>query len=113
MPSASSSVEMSQRMNSIPAHEIKRRGISAVDELLERGPVHVMSRNRPRYVVMDEAQYQEHLEDQEEASWARIRASLEDVAAGRVRRFDDAHELVAHFMAYGSDWPAPTARSPG
>ncbi|HEY7036840.1 MAG TPA: type II toxin-antitoxin system Phd/YefM family antitoxin [Thermomicrobiales bacterium] len=90
-------------MNTIPAQEIKQRGISAVDELLERGPVHVISRNRPKYVVMDEAQYQELIEDQEEAVVARVRASLEDVAAGRVRRFTNAQELVAHILAYGTD----------
>jgi hypothetical protein len=44
-------------MNSIPAQEIKRRGITAVDELLKNGPVHVIKNNRPRYVVMDEADY--------------------------------------------------------
>lgn len=29
-------------MNSIPAQEIKRRGISAVDEALRQGPVHII-----------------------------------------------------------------------
>ena len=89
-------------MNTIPAQEIKQRGISAVDELLERGPVHVISRNRPKYVIMDEAHYQELLEDQEEAMVARVRASLQDVAAGRVRRFDSAEELLAHIKSYGT-----------
>jgi PHD/YefM family antitoxin component YafN of YafNO toxin-antitoxin module len=89
-------------MNTIPAQEIKQRGISAVDELLERGPVHVISRNRPKYVIMDEARYQELLEDQEEAMVARVRASLQDVAAGRVRRFDSAEELLAHIKSYGT-----------
>jgi PHD/YefM family antitoxin component YafN of YafNO toxin-antitoxin module len=90
-------------MNTIPAQEIKQRGISAVDELLARGPVHIISRNRPKYVVMDEQQYQDLLEDQEEAELARVRASLEDIAAGRVRRFDNAEDLLAHIMAYGTD----------
>jgi PHD/YefM family antitoxin component YafN of YafNO toxin-antitoxin module len=39
-------------MKTIPAQEIKRRGISAVDELLQDGPVEVIKHNRPRYVVM-------------------------------------------------------------
>ena len=38
-------------MNSIPAKEIKRRGISAVDKLLKKGPVHVIKNNRPAYVI--------------------------------------------------------------
>jgi len=90
-------------MNTIPAQEIKQRGISAVDNLLEQGPAHVISRNRPKYVVMDEEQYRDLLEDREEAMLARVRASLEDVAAGRVRRFDSAEELLAHIMAYGTN----------
>jgi PHD/YefM family antitoxin component YafN of YafNO toxin-antitoxin module len=44
-------------VNTIPAREIKRRGISAVDELLENGPVHVIKEDRPTYVVMDEERY--------------------------------------------------------
>jgi PHD/YefM family antitoxin component YafN of YafNO toxin-antitoxin module len=44
-------------MNSIPAQEIKRRGISALDELLKDGPVHVIKNNRPSYVVMSEDDY--------------------------------------------------------
>ncbi|MBK1629345.1 hypothetical protein CKO31_01065 [Thiohalocapsa halophila] len=39
-------------MKTIPAQEIKRRGISAVDELLQDGPIAVIKQNRPRYVVM-------------------------------------------------------------
>jgi PHD/YefM family antitoxin component YafN of YafNO toxin-antitoxin module len=44
--------------NTITANEIKRRGISAVDEALQRGPVHVIQRNRPRYVILSEDEYQ-------------------------------------------------------
>lgn len=44
-------------MRTIPAQEIKRRGISAVDDLLRDGPVHVITNNRPRYVVMSEDEY--------------------------------------------------------
>ena len=45
-------------MKTIPAQEIKRRGISAVDELLRDGPVQVVQRNRPRYVVLSVDTYQ-------------------------------------------------------
>ena len=43
--------------NTITAKEIKRRGISAVDEALRRGPVHVIQRNIPRYVILSEDDY--------------------------------------------------------
>jgi hypothetical protein len=35
-------------MNIVPAQEIKRRGIAAVDEALARGPVHIVKNNRPQ-----------------------------------------------------------------
>jgi PHD/YefM family antitoxin component YafN of YafNO toxin-antitoxin module len=44
-------------MNTIAAQEIKRRGISGLDELLKHGPVRVIKNNRPRYVVMSEEDY--------------------------------------------------------
>lgn len=81
-------------MNTIPAQEIKRRGIGAVDDLLVKGPVHVIRNNRPQYVVLSEERYEELIEAQEEAYEARVLAALEDVRAGRVRRFSSAAELL-------------------
>ena len=86
-------------MNVIPAQEIKRRGIAAVDEALTRGPVHVIRNNRPQYVVLTEERYQELVEAQEEASLARIKASLEDARAGRVKRHANVDALFAHLDA--------------
>jgi len=73
-------------MNTIPAQEIKRRGIAAVDELIAQGDVHVIRNNRPEYVVLSEARYRELMAEAEEAYVARVKASLEDVKAGRVTR---------------------------
>jgi PHD/YefM family antitoxin component YafN of YafNO toxin-antitoxin module len=72
-------------IRTIAASEIKRRGMGAIDEMLKEGPVYVIKNNRIQYVIMDRARYEEVLEDQEEAAVARVKASLEDVAAGRVR----------------------------
>ena len=80
-------------MNTIPAQEIKRRGIGAVDDLIDSGPVYVIRNNRPQYVVLSEARYQEMLDEQEEAYEERVRASLEDLKAGRVTR-GTAEELI-------------------
>jgi len=88
-------------MNTIPAQEIKRRGIAAVDELIATGDVHVIRNNRPEYVVLSEARYQELVAEAEEAYVARVKASLEDVAAGRVRRFASAAELLQALDADG------------
>jgi PHD/YefM family antitoxin component YafN of YafNO toxin-antitoxin module len=81
-------------MNTIPAQEIKRRGIAAVDDLIEKGDVHIIRNNQPQYVVLSEARYRELIEAQDEAYSARIRASLQDLKAGRVSRFASAEELL-------------------
>ena len=73
-------------MSTIPAGEIKRRGISAVDEALKQGPVQVIQRNEPRYVVLSVEQYRELREAYEEITRARLRQALEDVEQGRAQR---------------------------
>lgn len=80
-------------MNTIAAKEIKRRGIGAVDELLCKGPVHIIQFDEPKYVIMTEQRYRDLVEAEDEATMARLRLSLEDVAAGRVRRVT-AQELI-------------------
>lgn len=81
-------------MKTVAAQDIKRRGIAAVDEALKEGPVHVIKNNRPQYVVVSEERYQDLLEAEDEAYMARIKASLEDVKAGRTRKFKSADELL-------------------
>jgi len=80
-------------MNTLAAQEIKRKGISAVDEALKEGPVHVIKNNQPQYVVLSEERYRELIEAEDEAYIARVRASLEDVKAGRVKR-GSAKDLI-------------------
>ncbi len=70
-------------MVTIPAQDIKRRGISAVDELLEREPVHIIKNNHPQYVVMREDDYQSMMED---LALARIESSEADYEAGHYQR---------------------------
>lgn len=81
-------------MNSIPAQEIKRRGIKAVDDLLAKGDVHVIRNNKPEYVVLTEERYQALVAEAHETYLARVRTSLEDVKAGRVERFVTADDLL-------------------
>ena len=70
-------------MTMIAVQEIKRRGISAVDDALASGPVHLIKSNRAAYVVMSEQDYQNMLTDLAEA---RLAASEADLKAGRVHR---------------------------
>ena len=69
----------------IPAAEIRRRGISAVDKALKRGPVHVLKDNEPAYVIMAEDQFRELSDRYRKSYVSRIRQSLKDVKAERVR----------------------------
>lgn len=41
-------------MNTVPAGELKRRGVAAIEERIGEGPVHVIRRNRPVCVVLSE-----------------------------------------------------------
>jgi PHD/YefM family antitoxin component YafN of YafNO toxin-antitoxin module len=80
-------------MNAIPAQEIKRRGIAAVDDLIAKGDLHVIRNNQPQYVVLSEERYQELIVAEQEAFYSRIRASVEDLKEGRVRR-GTANDLI-------------------
>ncbi|HRH81751.1 MAG TPA: hypothetical protein PLW81_11970 [Thiobacillaceae bacterium] len=44
-------------MQTLPAQEVKRRGLAAIEELLPQGPVHILKHNRPACVVLSEAEY--------------------------------------------------------
>jgi len=81
-------------MNTLPAQELKRRGLAAIDEVIAKGDVHVIRNNQPQYVVLSEERYRELVAEAEEAYVARVKASLQDVKAGRVRRFASAEELL-------------------
>ena len=73
-------------MNTLPAQELKRRGLAAIDEAITKGDVHVIRNNQPQYVVLSEERYRELVAEAEEAYVARVKASLQDVKAGRVTR---------------------------
>lgn len=81
-------------MNTVPAQEIKRRGIAAVDDLITAGPVYVIRNNRPEYVVLTQQRYQELIDQEQEAFEERLRTSLADLRAGRVRRFSSVDDLM-------------------
>lgn len=90
-------------MNSLPAQELKRRGIAAVDDLIAKGDVHVIRNNQPQYVVLSEDRYQELVAEANEAYLARVRAALEDVKSGKIKRFSTADDLL---KAIDADDPA-------
>ena len=90
-------------LNTIAAQEIKRGGITAVDFLLEKGAVHVITKNTPSYVVMSESQYRDLVDDAREGMIARVRASQADIDAGRVKRYTNVADLMAAIDAREDD----------
>ncbi|MDP3872298.1 MAG: type II toxin-antitoxin system Phd/YefM family antitoxin [Pseudomonadota bacterium] len=44
--------------NILTVAEIKRRGMAAIEEGLQRGPVQIFKRNKPAAVVLSQADYQ-------------------------------------------------------
>ena len=81
-------------MNTVTAHVIKQRGISAVDPILAQGPVHIIKNNKLKYVVLTEEHYQEFLALEEAAYLSHIKEALADVQAGKVKRFTTAAALM-------------------
>lgn len=53
--------------NTVTAAEIKRRGMAAIEEGLQYGPVRIFKRNRPAAVVLSEEEYQRLLGKQPRA----------------------------------------------
>jgi len=77
-------------MCTMAAQEVKRRGMSAMNDSLKNGPVWVIANNQPKYVVMLTADYSRM---EEEITALRVALSEADVKAERVRR-GTAKELV-------------------
>ena len=81
-------------MKTIAAQEIKRRGISAIDEAVAEVPVYVIRNNQPKYVILSEKDYDSILSDLAEA---RLAASENDLKAGRVKR-GNSKKLMAELL---------------
>ena len=80
--------------HALPAREIERRGISAVDEHLAQGPVHIIKDDRPAYVVMTEERYAELLESERQEGLLRVREAEAEYRAGKAKPMS-ADDLLA------------------
>lgn len=63
----------------VPAQEIKRRGIGMLSERVKRGPVWIISGNKPRFVVLDADEYRR---ERHEAFVKRVMQSAQDYRDG-------------------------------
>ena len=81
-------------MNTITATEIKRYGISAINDQVKLGPVHVIKKNNPTYVIMQETQYNNILQELDEAYIDRIHLSLQEIKNKKTHSFKNVKELM-------------------
>ena len=84
----------------ITANELKTKGVSNIEKLLEAEPEVVISvHGKPKYVVMEIEQYEVLREHELEATWRRVK---EGVAEGRYRA-ESADEHMARISDEPSD----------
>ena len=82
-------------MTVLTANDLKTRGVTDIERILEDEQEVVISvRGKPRYVVVDIAQYDYLRECEIASAWLQGRA---DVAAGRYRR-ESADQHVARIQ---------------
>ena len=87
-------------MNTLPAQELKRRGIVAVDEAIIKGDLNLIRNNQPQYVVLSEERYQDLISAEQEAHYARVQASLNNVKSGNTRKFTTVEDLLLALDGY-------------
>jgi PHD/YefM family antitoxin component YafN of YafNO toxin-antitoxin module len=84
----------------VTANELKTKGVSGIDKMLEDAREVIISvRGKPRYVVMEIDQYELMREGEIEAAWYQARS---DVAAGRFHQ-ESADEHIARITAELAD----------
>jgi PHD/YefM family antitoxin component YafN of YafNO toxin-antitoxin module len=81
-------------MKTISSQEIKRRGISAVDEDLKDGPVHVIKNNKLKYVIMDQEKYSELVSESEASYDKRLIKALDEIERGEIQTHDTINDLM-------------------
>lgn len=87
-------------MTVVTANDLKTKGISDIERILQDEQEVVISvRGKARYVVMDIAHYDYLRECEIASAWAQVR---EDMAAGRYRQ-EGADEHMARVKAELSD----------
>lgn len=87
-------------MKTLPAQELKRRGLAAVEALLPEGPVEIIKRNRPACVVVSIKQYR----DLTVKRRAGARPSVSDLFALPARGRRSRKELDAAIQQERTGW---------
>lgn len=79
-------VPKGEPVKSVPAQELKRRGLSAVESLVVEGPVEIIKRNRPACVVVSVGLFRELTEKRPRGRRRLVSDLFARPAAGKRRR---------------------------
>ncbi len=87
-------------MNTVPAKELKRRGIAGLEEALKNGPVHLIKNNHPVCVVLTEDKFEELIA----ASQQKVAPSLWDLLERPATGKRSAKEIKQALNADRNQW---------
>lgn len=90
-------------MKTMPAKELKRRGVAAIEDIIDEGPVEVIKNNRPTCVILSISQYMELTEKRQAAASKRMKVSelFALPAQGKRKRKDIDAELRQEREGWG------------
>ncbi len=91
-------------MNTLTVAELKRRGMSAIEDGLRLGPVHILKRNRPAAVVITEDEYQRLVQGKAytPSGMSAVQWLLAQPSSGTKSKADLDEELCAERDALGA-----------
>lgn len=90
-------------MLTIPAKELKRRGVAAIEDLIEEGPVEILKNNRPSCVVLSVEQYRE-LTERRRPRRSKHRPKVSELFALPARGTKNRSEIDAELRAERESW---------
>ena len=62
-------------MKTMPAKELKRRGVAAIEHIIDEGPVEIIKNNRPTCIILSISHYKELTEKRPVAADRRMKIS--------------------------------------
>ena len=89
-------------MNTLPAKELKRRGVAAFEDLLKSGPVTVLKNNHPVGVMVSPKDYQAFLRDDDRPQTKRF--SVLDLLRQPARGKRSKKDIDAQVRKERLDW---------
>jgi PHD/YefM family antitoxin component YafN of YafNO toxin-antitoxin module len=64
-------------MSTLRANDLRRRGLAAIEQALEKGPVRILKRNRPLAIVLTEQEFQRLVDSESQAAAGRAERKAE------------------------------------